>query len=215
MATSTEATERTADGRTRLVDAATHLIARHGHPAATVRRVAEAAGVSAPLVLHHFGSKQGLIEACDAHVRDVVDRAIAQVASGSNDSALQQAFADPEAAIALMYVGRALHDDAEMARAWFDDLYAMARAGMDDMERNGVMRPVADPTMTALLLLAMDLGMVVLRSHVERTLGAGLDDPGVIQRWVTAEVDLFAHALLPTTDVESAGGTDDSPTETP
>ena len=80
------------------------------------------------------------------------------------------------------------------------------------------MRAVDDPRMTTLLLLAMDLGMVVLRNHVERTLDAGLDDPDVISRWVTAEYDLFARALLPQHDTshDTSHDTphDTSPTET-
>src|SRR5699024_6895304 len=58
--------DRTAVSRIR--DAALSEFAAHGVARATMRSVAEAAGVSAQLVVHHFGSKEGLAAACDEHV---------------------------------------------------------------------------------------------------------------------------------------------------
>ena len=54
--------------RARIRDAAVDLFARDGFAHVTVRRIATEAGVSPALVIHHFGSKEGLRAACDAHV---------------------------------------------------------------------------------------------------------------------------------------------------
>lgn len=188
------------DGRTRLITAAIELIAQDGHRAATVRRVAEAAGVSAPLVLHHFGSKEGLIEACDAQVREIIDEVAARVAEAGVDGSFQQILADPQAAVALMYIGHALHDDAEMGRAWFDGLYELTRATMAEMQAAGLVRDIDDPPMAAVVLLAMDLGMVLLRPHIERTVGVDLTEPEAAQRWAAAEFDLFTRPLFTPTE---------------
>ena len=47
--------------RARIRDAAIGLFGRDGFGPATVRAVASAAGVSPGLVIHHFGSKAGLL----------------------------------------------------------------------------------------------------------------------------------------------------------
>ena len=49
--------------RARIRDSAIVYIGRHGWRAATLRAIATDAGVSPALVIHHFGSKDGLREA--------------------------------------------------------------------------------------------------------------------------------------------------------
>src|SRR5581483_3969141 len=58
------------DRTTRAVirDESLRLFAERGPDAVTVRQIAAAAGVSPGLVSHHFGSKDGLRQAVDAHV---------------------------------------------------------------------------------------------------------------------------------------------------
>jgi putative exporter of polyketide antibiotics len=54
--------------------------AEHGSKGATMRAIADRAGVSLGLVQHHFGTKAGLLEACDAYVlafvREQITRAV-------------------------------------------------------------------------------------------------------------------------------------------
>ena len=47
--------------RRRLLDAAVQIFDRKGFAAASVREIAEAAGVTKPVVYYHFGSKEGLL----------------------------------------------------------------------------------------------------------------------------------------------------------
>ena len=55
----------------RIRDAAIEQFGQNGF-SASVRSIATAAGVSAALVIHHFGSKEKLREACDAYVIETV-----------------------------------------------------------------------------------------------------------------------------------------------
>ena len=57
----------TSDPRTRIVDAASKLLAREGREALTTRAVAAAAGVQAPTIYRLFGDKRGLLDAVVAH----------------------------------------------------------------------------------------------------------------------------------------------------
>ena len=57
--------------RARIRDAAVARFGREGFRA-PVRAIAEDAGVSAALVIHHFGSKDALRAECDQHVLTVI-----------------------------------------------------------------------------------------------------------------------------------------------
>ena len=51
--------------RARIREAAFRLFAAHGVEGTSLRAIAEEAGTSAALVMHHFGSKVGLVRAVD------------------------------------------------------------------------------------------------------------------------------------------------------
>src|SRR5688572_3838808 len=55
--------ERREETRSKVLAAATALIARHGSRALTLAAVGEAAGYSRGIVSHHFGSRENLLRA--------------------------------------------------------------------------------------------------------------------------------------------------------
>ena len=55
----------------RIRDAAIEQFGEHGFGVG-LRAIAEAAGVSAALVIHHFGSKEGLRKACDDYIAEEI-----------------------------------------------------------------------------------------------------------------------------------------------
>ena len=57
--------------KARIRDTAMELFGAEGVAATSLRSVAAAAGVSPGLVVHHFGSKQGLVRAVDEAVARV------------------------------------------------------------------------------------------------------------------------------------------------
>lgn len=63
------------DTRKALIEAAVEVIARQGVEAASTREIYLRAGVKAPTLYHHFGDKQGLL---DAVVTDAFERYLAQ-----------------------------------------------------------------------------------------------------------------------------------------
>jgi AcrR family transcriptional regulator len=92
------------DRTTRAVirDEALRLFATGGPESVTVRQIAEAAGVSAGLVVHHFGSKDGLRQEVDQYVLAVFEAMLGELTGeggtelldpGTGAGSLSEAFA--------------------------------------------------------------------------------------------------------------------------
>ncbi|MFO7693414.1 MAG: TetR/AcrR family transcriptional regulator [Vicinamibacterales bacterium] len=68
--------------RTRLLNAAVRVFDRKGYSAASVREVAEMAGVTKPALYYHFGSKEGLLvailEQAKRQLEATLERAVAR-----------------------------------------------------------------------------------------------------------------------------------------
>ncbi len=60
---------RAGDGRQRLIEATLDRLAEHGNRGLSLRKIASAAGVTAPLVTHHFARKDQLLLAAYRHFR--------------------------------------------------------------------------------------------------------------------------------------------------
>ncbi len=74
--------------REQLVDVARGVFAERGFEAATIEEIAEAAGVSKPIVYQHFGGKDGL---WDEVVERAVTSLVTRIAEGLDTERLSQA----------------------------------------------------------------------------------------------------------------------------
>lgn len=185
------------DARSRLVVAAMELVGERGIDATTVRAVAERARVSPPLVMHHFGSKDGLLAACDERVRAVMGEAVtALTAGGASEATTRALLALPDVSAALSYIARSLLQGGDVGRWWFDEMLGLTLDGLATAEAAGLARPASDPVARAVLLISMDLGMVLMRPLVEARLGGSLADPAIVERWVHAEMDLLTRGVM-------------------
>src|SRR5689334_12947531 len=121
--------ERTAEdltARARIRDAALTLFAERGVDGATIRDIAKAAGVSSGLVRHHFGSKEGLRDACDSYALD-------QLMTFKEQAMIEGHLAEPgflpgihPTVLSLYrYLARALVDGSPAAAAMFEDIVAI------------------------------------------------------------------------------------------
>jgi AcrR family transcriptional regulator len=72
--------------RRAVLDAALHELALHGPAGTSLERVAEAAGVTKPMVHYYFGSKDGLCRAVCVEAFAALDAAVLSVASPAGDA---------------------------------------------------------------------------------------------------------------------------------
>src|SRR4029079_18488980 len=109
--------DRTAMARIR--DAAIEQFGQHGFSVG-LRTIAEAAGVSAALVIHHFGSKEGLRKACDAHVAEVVREAKTESLRSSDPATWLAQMSEIESYAPLMaYLVRSMQSGSDLAKTFW------------------------------------------------------------------------------------------------
>ncbi len=188
-------------------DRALALFAEHGPDAVTIRRIAQAADVSPALVVHHYGSKQGLRDAVDEHVAGLFD---AMISSFSDDpeplaeggQVAVSSFAElllahlPEGSPVPAYLRRLLLSGDAAGRELFRRVFAITRVMTDQLVAAGIMRPSADPEVRAAFLMINDLAVVLLRDHLADVLGVDpLSDAG-IRRWAGDVLPAYTEGVF-------------------
>lgn len=189
--------------RARIRDAALRHFGEHGFERATIRGIAETAGVSSGLVRHHFGSKQALRRACDDHlsrsVRRLNDRLRADPTLGDvNYVAAARSAVGPY----QPYLARALAEGS--ATSLFDDMVRMTEEWLAAADRTRPDPPEVGVRARATLITAMALAVPVLHQHVSRGLGVDLFSPEGDQVLARALIDIYSHPLLSLADAALA-----------
>ena len=170
--------DRTAKARIR--DAAISSIAEHGINGTTARKVASIAGVSPGLVIHHFGSMEGLRSACDQHVANTIREFKEQAMSGGPTLDVLAALRDAPNGPLMGYLAQVLADDSPAVARLVDDLVGDAEGYIQQGVESGMLRPSEDPRGRAVVLTLWSLGVLVLHQHLRRLLGVDLTDPGIL-----------------------------------
>lgn len=163
-----------ADDRTtvaRIRDAAIEQFGRHGFRVG-VRTIAESAGVSPALVIHHFGSKEGLRKACDDHVAEAI-RTEKSATIQSNDPATWFAqLAEIESYAPLMaYLVRSMQSGGDLANALWRRMIDNVEQYLDEGVRAGTVKPSRDPKARARFLAMAGGGgfLLFLQLHEDPT----------------------------------------------
>lgn len=181
--------------RARIRDSALLLFGRDGYLATSVRDVASHAGVSAGLVIHHFGSKDELRRECDTHVvRMIAEKA--ELETKPSASVLQELMSDVEAfGPAIDYLARMLVDDSPQAERLFDLLFAETRAIYLEGVQAGSMNASSDEDLLAMLLLTGGLAPLLLRRHLTRIFQADYLSPEFLNRLMVPTLELYTSGL--------------------
>jgi len=185
--------------RARIRDAAIKLFTERGMDKTSILDIAEAAGVSGGLIRHHFGSKDGLREACDTYVFDELLKFKEEVlAKGVANPGFLPTF-DARQLLFRRYMGRAMIDGSEAAEAQFTEIVD----GTEQYFREQGM-DMPDPRGVAAALAAMTGGLMILQDHIARALG---EEPGTHEamlRMSMAAGHLFMNPLATPEVLEKA-----------
>ncbi|BBX23498.1 TetR family transcriptional regulator [Mycolicibacter terrae] len=126
-------------------DAAIEQFGRHGF-GVSIRAIAEAAGVSAALVIHHFGSKEGLRRACDEFVAEEIRSSKSEAMRSADPATWFAAMAEIESYASLMaYLVRTMQSGGELANTLWRRMVDNAEGYLDEGVRAGTLKPSRDP----------------------------------------------------------------------
>lgn len=185
--------------RARIRDAAIARFAEQGVAATSVKSIADDVGVSPPLVIHHFGSKEGLRTACDEYVAGVIrDAKRAAMAAGTGLDPFQ-AIRDAQQGHLMKYLARTLVDSSPEVARLLDEMVDDAVGYMQVGIESGLLKPSDWARERAVVLLLWQLGALVLHEHAERLLGVDLTADGdALLPWALPAMEILAEGVIDT-----------------
>ena len=196
--------ESTPSAEARILEAALERFPRDGFEATTVRALAEDAGVSPGLVIHSYGSKDGLRRACDHHVigqiRDMKEEAIS---TDRLDDPSMMAGGFQIAGPLMRYLGWSLSTGSEQAAAVFDEMVEESARLTQLAIDAGAIEESPDPEARAAVLLSMQLGSLLMQDHLSRVLGADILSVEGVMRISRASLEIFTGAMFPPGQAEA------------
>lgn len=189
--------EEDVTARARIRDAALALFGRSGFERTTIRAIAAEAGVSPALVVHHFGSKARLREACDEHLLATIREGKSKALVGSQPPSLQAYLAGARDAKPLFdYVLRSLLEGGAAARRIFGGMVEDAAGYLEDAEAAGTVRASEDPRARAAVLTSWGLAALLLEPLLADALGEDPEGSGVLTRVAETSLEIYTHGLF-------------------
>ncbi|MDQ1542728.1 MAG: TetR/AcrR family transcriptional regulator, regulator of cefoperazone and chloramphenicol [Actinomycetota bacterium] len=201
--------------RARIRDAAILLFGRDGFRETTVRAIAQEVGVSAALVIHHFGTKDGLRLACDEFIMGEVTAQAAGIGNGGQGTtaAIQSWLGEMDKRRPwLAYISRLLTDgsstsstkddnnsssssDTSVGDRLFDDFVSYTERMFADGVADGSVHESVDPHMRAVILTSYGLSVLIFERQIGRAIGeAGLTSAAAARMTIPA-LEIFTHGV--------------------
>ncbi|OYN92331.1 TetR/AcrR family transcriptional regulator [Parenemella sanctibonifatiensis] len=202
--------------RARIRDAAIRMVAAQGLQV-PLRAIAAEAGVSAALILHHYGSRAGLITACDAAVVEVIGETKSDaLMPGGGASALMIQLSQIEGyAPVVGYVLRCLQAGGSFTRQLVDALVEETESYLADAVTAGMVSPSQAPEQRARLLVEQALGGMLVAIATDGT--PSIDElPGWFRRYsdriLTPALEMYTVPLLTDPSLLEAYASSQTPT---
>lgn len=181
----------------RIRDSAIEQFGEHGFDVG-LRAIATAAGVSAALVIHHFGSKDGLRAACDAYIAEFVKTTKTESLQSADPATWFAQMAEIESYAPMMaYLVRSMQTGGDLAKSLWRTMIDNAEEYLEEGVRAGTVKPSPDPKARA-KFLAMSGGggfLLYIQLHDNpRDLRAVLHD--YAQDMVLPALEVYSEGLL-------------------
>src|SRR6201996_3469524 len=181
----------------RIRDAAIERFGQQGFSVG-LRSIAEAAGVSAALVIHHFGSKDGLRKACDDYVAEEIRMSKSEAMNSSDPATWLAQLAEIEGYAPLTaYLVRSMQTGGDLAKTFWRTMMDNAASYLDEGVRSGILKPSRDPAARAKFLAITSGGgfLMYIQMHETPTdLRAVLRD--YARDMVLPSLELYTEGLM-------------------
>jgi AcrR family transcriptional regulator len=153
----------------RIRDAAIEQFGRDGFGVG-LRSIADGAGVSAALVIHHFGSKDGLRKACDDYVAEEIRSDKSEAMRSGDPATWFAAMAEIEEYAPLMaYLVRSMQTGGELAKTLWRNMIDNAESYLDEGVSTGILKASRDPAARAKYLAITGGGGFLLYIQMHET----------------------------------------------
>ena len=187
--------------RTRIREAALSLFGTEGF-AVSVRAIADAAGCSPGLVIHHFGNKDGLREAVDRSVMDTLLQRFEGIPSELPADELSRTMGDVfsdvigASPVVRQYVRRSLLEATPASQTIFDELLALTNASLGQLQRAGGLRESSDPQWRPYQVLFVILGTLLLEPAIQSHFDRSVYEPDLRRERTEANYDLLSNGMF-------------------
>ena len=181
----------------RIRDAAIEQVGEHGFSVG-LRAIARAAGVSAALVIHHFGSKDGLLKACDDYIVEQIRESKSESLRSADPSSWFAQMAEIESYAPMMaYLVRSMQSGGSLAKQFWQRMIDNAEEYLEEGVRAGTLKPSRDPKARARFLGINNGGgfLLYLQMHENPTdIRAVLRD--YAEDMVLPALELYSNGLM-------------------
>jgi TetR/AcrR family transcriptional regulator len=187
--------------RTAVLDAALPLFVEKGFADTSLRDISAASGVSHPLILHHFGSKDELYAAVKRRVVEGYARRFPEAARATDQPIDIRAEMERimtyvgENELALKLCARTRVDGDHQVWPGEPDLFDLIRQRIEVAQRCLHVRSDLDPTMLSIIIMGTVFFWLDNRQHFAQRFKKPADDAAYLQ----AAITVIEEGLLPRT----------------
>lgn len=160
-----------ATGRDRILAVALRLVADKGHEAVSVREIAKRSHAAYGLVAHHFGSREGLLDALDDFVLHELQRLLADFEfsyeHGLDQRKVAEAVSRMPSLEIIAYVRQLVISNRPRAQDACNAIIDRARRITHSLDRDGHLRPDVDKDWLIIEIASLFIGPVVLSPFLD------------------------------------------------
>jgi len=185
--------------RTAVLDAALELFAQHGFADTSLRDISHTSGVSHPLILHHFGSKESLyVEVKRRVVEGYAQRFPAAVRAAKRPINLRTEMKRiliylGENELALRLCARTRVDGDYQVWPGEPDLLDLIGRRIEVAQRRGLLRDDLDARQLSVMILGIVFFWLDNRRHFAQRFGAPIDDDA----YLNTAIKMIEEGLRP------------------
>ena len=182
------------DVRQRILEAAVELFGTRGVAGTTTRAIAETAGVSLSLLLHHYISKDALAADCE----DYVVRTILEEKLGGRTMAESAArlLGDPKLESRLRFISRQITDGSRSGARMFDRMVNETKAVIGKDVAGMRWKDTSDPDTLAVVLTMYGMAPLLLADHLARHFGTDPYSAETMRRMGPVLLELYVNGII-------------------
>lgn len=191
----------------RIRDAAITEFANNGVDGTSIRTIAATAGVSPGLVIHHFGSKDGLRVACDEYVAGIIREVKGSAMASGGAFDVTAAFRAVGGLPAAKYLARTLVDGSPHVAELVDEIVTDAMKYVATGVETGMIKPSDHEWERAAILTIWSLGALVLHEHLERLVGVDITadfsaNPKAVSAYMAPILEIYSQGVFTDTTIQ-------------